>query len=347
MSRAPFPQVANDCPGDVYDLAATWHERKASTTWSDVDQQARQAWLDAAPEHLEASLFMEETSSLMIVAAEAGALDEELRLARQAYARGRRRGEAHRWRLLAASAAGLAVICGAGLGGLMWRSAGGDAASVVYAAEPGRRHVVTLSDGSRAVLDGGGAITVAFTRHGRKLELIRGRAFFDVAHDAARPFEVTGHGHVVRALGTAFEVDLGAGDRPFRVSLLQGKVQVRDAKIARPVELQPGEVLSLDRANRPRIERDDVDRETAWRDGRLELDDETLDAAVADLNEHGGRRIIVRGTAGRLKVTGTFSCDDPETFASAVAILHGLVVRPGADGALVLAWPRDAGEAAD
>lgn len=347
MSLAQFPQAANDALGDVYDLAATWHERKTSSKWSDTDQQALQAWLDAAPEHVEAYLALEDTSDLIALAAGAGALDEELRLARLAYTQGLRRGQAHRWRLLAAGVAGLAVICGAGLGGLMWRSAGRAAAPVVYAAEPGRRHVVTLSDGSRAVLDGGGAITVTFTRHGRKLELTRGRAFFDVAHDSARPFEVAGQGHVVRALGTAFEVDLGAGDKPFRVALLRGKVQVRDAKIAEAVELEPGQVLSLDRANRPRVERDDVDRETAWRDGRLELDDESLDAAVADLNKHGGRRIIVRGGAGRLKVTGTFSSDDPETFASAVAVLHGLVVRQGADGAIVLASPRDAGEAAD
>jgi transmembrane sensor len=284
---------------------------------------------------------------LITGAAEAGALDEALRRARGAYAQGLGRGQAHRWRLLAAGVAVLAVICGAGLGSLMWRSAGRDAAPVVYAAEPGRRQVVILSDGSRAVLDGGGAITVAFTRHGRALDLTRGRAFFDVAHDAARPFEVTGQGHVVRALGTAFEVDLGAAGKPFRVALLRGRVQVRDARIAQAVELEPGQVLSLDRANRPRVERDDVDRETAWRDGRLELDDESLDKAVADLNTHGGRRIIVRGGAGRLKVTGVFSSDDPETFADAVAVLHGLVVRQGAEGAIVLALPRDAGEAAD
>ena len=49
-------------------------------------------------------------------------------------------------------------------------------------------HTVTLADGTRVTLDGATRLEVRLGARRRQVELVRGEAFFDVAHDAARPF---------------------------------------------------------------------------------------------------------------------------------------------------------------
>lgn len=330
--------------GDVYDAAATWHERKAAPGWSAIDDLALTAWLEADPVHAQAFEDMEEVVGLVDAAA-AGGLDLEMARARHALRGGAVQRRRRAIGLVAASLIGAAVLVGgAGLGWRMVQTP----ATVTYAAAPGRAMNIVLADGSRVALDSGAEVRAAIGRRSRELTLTRGRAFFDVAHDASRPFEVMGGGHVVRALGTAFEVDLAAPTAPLRVSLLRGRVRVRDATGGgRPIELSPGQVLVADAAGRERVSSEDVAVATAWRDGRLVLRNETLEAATAQLNRAGGRKVVVTGAARDLRISGAFRGDDPEAFARAVAAVHGLAIGRAVDGAITLSAARDSGATAD
>ena len=61
-------------------------------------------------------------------------------------------------------------------------------------------------DGSTLTLNTGSTVSVRITGSERRVRLTRGEAFFDVAHDPAKPFVViTDHGEV-RVLGTSFGV---------------------------------------------------------------------------------------------------------------------------------------------
>ena len=55
---------------------------------------------------------------------------------------------------------------------------------------PGQRLALSLDDGSVLDLAGDTWVRVRQTPHRRQVELLRGEAFFDVAHAAGRPFEV-------------------------------------------------------------------------------------------------------------------------------------------------------------
>lgn len=338
----------DDDLGDVYDAAATWHERRAGPGWSVADDLALTAWLEADPVHAQAYDDMGEVGGLVDAAAAGGGLDLELARARSALRSGvTRRRSRLAVGLLAASLIGAAVLVGAG--GLVARMVRAPEA-LTYAAALGKPTKVVLADGSRVSLDGGAEVRAAIGRRGREITLTRGRAFFDVAHDASRPFDVKGGGHVVRALGTAFEVDLAAPASSLRVSLLSGRVRVRVRDAAgggRHVELSPGQVLVADATGREQVSTADVAAATSWRDGRLVLHDETLEAATAELNRRGGRKIVVTGAARDLHISGAFRSDDPEAFARAVAALHGLTVGRAAEGAITLSPARDSGAAAD
>jgi transmembrane sensor len=336
-------QPANDL-ADVYDAAATWHERRAAGGWSATDEAALIAWLDADPEHARAYADMAEVVDIVDATGGNGDLAFEMAQARRAFGRGRARRTRRSIGLLAAGVAGAALLLGAG--GWFWSRDG--VTEATYAAAPGRRNAIVLADGSRVALDGGAEIRTRLRRADRRIELTRGRAFFDVAHDPNRPFEVTGGGHVVRALGTAFEVDLAGAGTPYRVALLQGRVRVREAEAgALATELSPGQALVADKAGAERVLATDVAAATAWRAGRLVLRDETLEAAAAELNRRGGRQILVQGAARSLRLSGAYSGDDPQTFARAIAAVHGLSVSQAPDGAIVLSPTRGSGASAD
>lgn len=343
MTSAANTPTNDDVALDVYDAAATWHDRKARPEWRNADEAALVAWLEADPEHARAYADMAEVGEIVDTAAGNDDLAWEMVQARRALSRGRT-GKARRsLGLLAASLVGVAFIAGAG-GWLWWR---GGTTETTYVAAPGHRTMVTLTDSSRVALDGGARIRVTLSRGQRRIDLTRGRAFFEVAHDAKRPFEVFGGGHAVRAVGTAFEVDVAAKAAPFRVALLQGRVQVRDIGEGRATDLSAGQVLVADTAGRERISSTDVAATTAWREGRLALRGETLEAAAEELNRRGGRRIVVEGAARTLRISGSYGGDDPETFARAIATVHGLSMGRATDGAIVLSPGRGSGASAD
>lgn len=344
MTRQPANDLAANDLADVYDVAATWHERRVEPGWSAADEDALVAWLEADPEHARAYADMVEVGDIVDAAGANGELAFEMAQARRAFSQGRAKRARRSIGLLAAGVAGLAVLLGAG--GWLWSHKA--VVEATYAAASGHRTAIVLADGSRVALDNGAEIRARLGKADRRIELARGRAFFDVAHDPDRPFEVTGGGHVVRAIGTAFEVDVASAGVPFRVALLRGRIRVRDAETgARARELSPGQVLVADKAGVERVSSTDVAAATAWREGRLVLRNETLEAAAAELNRRGGRRILVEGAAKALRLSGAYSGDDPQTFARAIAAVHGLTVGQADDGAIVLSLARGSGASAD
>lgn len=85
-----------------------------------------------------------------------------------------------------------------------------------------------LADGTRVWLNSGSSLSypVGFTGNERKVS-ITGEAYFEVAHDAQRPFYVSHKRIAVKVLGTHFNVNTYEDEPDARVTLLAGKVEVR------------------------------------------------------------------------------------------------------------------------
>jgi transmembrane sensor len=191
------------------------------------------------------------------------------------------------------------------------------------------RHV-PLADGSRMILNTETRASVAMKREVRRVRLADGEAWFHVAKDAERPFVVEAGAVRVRAVGTAFSVrrlPRGAevlvnegvveawlvGDDPARTRIAAGQS-------ARVLEGQP---------IRARLtEGDEIDRKLAWRAGKIDLDGETLDDAVAQFNRYNRRKLTVEDTAlGARRLYGVFRAEDPEGFARSAGLSLGVQVR--------------------
>ncbi|WP_168220219.1 FecR family protein [Azospirillum thermophilum] len=107
----------------------------------------------------------------------------------------------------------------------------------------GERRDVVLPDGSRLILDSDSAVALAFTGTERRVALMRGRAYFDVVRDPARPFRVAAGFSTVEVTGTAFTVQ--SDRREDTVFLEHGRVTVsRLDDPGQPVTLAPGDRLT-------------------------------------------------------------------------------------------------------
>lgn len=225
------------------------------------------------------------------------------------------------WRTAAALAAGLSLLVGAGV---LWRSMD-DAA---YATRLGEQQVATLQDGSRIALNTDTQLDVRFDAARRRIELDKGEAMFEVAHDPERPFVVVAGDTRITAIGTVFTVRRTRDD--VVVTLIKGKVAVSQARprvdgsAASPVVLRPGEKLT-EPANGPaRVEPESVEVATAWRRGQTVFRDTPLGSAVTELNRYGGPPIVVDDPRlAALPVSGVFATNAAD-FAEAIAALHGL-----------------------
>lgn len=91
-----------------------------------------------------------------------------------------------------------------------------------------RNDVRRLPDGSVVELKPGAEIAVNYEAAARHVRLVKGEAFFRVAKDPARPFLVETNGIEVRAVGTAFSVQVQPG--AIEVFVKEGAVDVGDRK---------------------------------------------------------------------------------------------------------------------
>ncbi|WP_176593350.1 FecR family protein [Sphingobium sp. EM0848] len=194
----------------------------------------------------------------------------------------------------------------------------GMAGSTRYVTQTGERRQLTLEDRSQVTLDSDSSLEVAFSGSVRRLTLERGRAYFDVAHDRARPFVATAGGHEVIALGTAFEIDHASS--ALSVILVEGKVAVRSG--LDEAFMRAGDRLVYEGSAAPRRDRPDVARLVAWQRGQLIFDNDRLSDAMAQMGRYSSRPMVIADPAlGNRRVSGAFSISEPAAFARSVGVL--------------------------
>jgi transmembrane sensor len=87
---------------------------------------------------------------------------------------------------------------------------------------------LTLSDGTKVWLNAGSVFKYPknFTGKNRMVELVEGRAFFDVVHQTDHPFVVKTKNLNITVLGTSFDVRSYKNEGTTRVSVVTGKVGI-------------------------------------------------------------------------------------------------------------------------
>ena len=197
---------------------------------------------------------------------------------------------------------------------------------------------VPLADRSLASVNTDTRLDVDMTAKIRHIQLVKGEAWFDVAHNPEVPFVVSAGDVRVRAVGTAFSVRRRASGA--EVLVTEGTVEawsVRDG--GRRVRLGVGHEAFVpfagglvDAAYHP----DDVERQLAWRERKIILQHETLGDAADEFNRYNREQIIINDPALRGEtLVGGFEVDKPESFARAVQAAMNVPVAVADDRILI------------
>jgi transmembrane sensor len=202
-----------------------------------------------------------------------------------------------------------------------------------YATGVGEQRTVRLEDGSRVALNTDTRLKVRYSPEGRTIQLLRGQAFFDVAHDPARPFVVEAGGTQVRALGTRFDVRREA--EALQVTLAEGSVQVTPDRSRQAWVLRPDQQLTLTAAGQVSTRAAEADTEASWTTGRLIFEATPLAEAAAEVSRYGDAVTVDPALAGR-PVSGVFHTGDTQAFVAAVSQLFELEARKDDRGAVRL-----------
>jgi transmembrane sensor len=248
-----------------------------------------------------------------------------------------------RWGMTAASLAAVMLVTALGwrvINPLSGTRAPGQAipanAAPSLVAGAGGPSTFVLADGSRVTLAANAALAVAYGGQRRAVRLLRGDAFFSVAHDAARAFTADIGDRTLSDLGTEFDAHLDG--RTLSVTLIKGSVAVRSPGGASPAILTPGERLDASPGQADQISAVDVDSVPSWRIRDLEFHDQPLDAAISAVNRYGGApaRIVDPSVRG-LRVSGQFRTGDPTRFAATLSDIYPLRLTHRADGGVDIA----------
>jgi ferric-dicitrate binding protein FerR (iron transport regulator) len=118
---------------------------------------------------------------------------------------------------------------------------------IAQVSKPGERKSFQLPDGSKVMLNAGSSIKISkdFNHKFREI-LLEGEAFFDVAHNAQKPFIIHTLSMDVKVLGTIFNVKAYTADKIEETSLLSGSVEVTiKNKNNQKIILHPNEKIIL------------------------------------------------------------------------------------------------------
>jgi transmembrane sensor len=231
------------------------------------------------------------------------------------------------WKPLAlAAAAALPVLAG-------WTllQAPADPAPATYETEVGARKLVSLPDGSTIDMNTDSRIRVAYTDRARTIFLDRGEAFFDVAHEAGRPFLVRSEDREIRDIGTRFLVRKTGST--LIAAVKQGQVRIdgnEPGQSGAAVMLSAGDRAVMTGRTTLTVARDMayVDANLAWRDGVLRLDGIELGEAAAQFNRYNRKRLTVVGPQlVAIRIGGVFSPYNLDGFARLLRDAYGLKIR--------------------
>lgn len=237
-------------------------------------------------------------------------------------ARGHRAGQWHRSRrlrrpLFAAALAGVAAVLCLSLALRLWLpEAGTPQIQQLSSGTTAQTHV--LQDGSRIDIDAGTRLSVQVDDERRLAILETGSAYFDIAPDPRRPFELRFPDGTLRVLGTAFEVDGQAGRT--RVSVTHGRVEVagdRDRAV-----LGAAQSISVNAGELSDVEPVDIAQLADWRAGQLSFVDQPLGDVAARLQRYRAAPIRVSPELLDLRVTMSVQTDD---VAAALLALSGVL----------------------
>lgn len=306
------------------DAAARWILRREEDDWSSAEQAQFDAWLEAAPEN-----------RVVLWRLEYGWAKADRLAALRAPPRPRPRPGPPILRLWKPTAAAASIAACIALGVALLPHAGFLTPKAAYTTDIGGRQTVPLSDGTKVELNTGTKLRTAVNTKARAVWLDQGEAYFEVAHDASRPFVVHAGPRTITVLGTKFSVRRD-GDH-VQVAVIEGRVKVEEAAPAQPSSpaiITRGDIVITEGASTLLAAKsvDRVANELSWRQGLLTFDRATLGDAVSEFNRYNRKKLVVTDPeAAAMRIGGSFEAENVQAFTRLLQRGFGLKIEDDGD----------------
>jgi transmembrane sensor len=332
----------------IAEQAGEWFIANQAGSLAEEDSAAFLAWLKASPVHVREYLGVARIAQALsavigkpqvpletfLVQAAASDPDTVVSMPRRVPEQKRLvvRSLSPRAWSIAASLLALAV-------GALWWAHDGELFGIpkTYRTVHGEQSIERLPDGSVLRLDTDSEATVRYSGGERLVELNRGQALFEVAHERYRRFRVAAGNAGAIAVGTQFDVYRKTGAIEFIV--VQGEIAVFTGE---PTWLRNGEglppgVQRVTAGYRLRVDAEatpaqpapvDLGQALGWVQHKIVFEHRPLAEVAAEFNRYGMIPVEIEDEALRvLPVSGMFDAADTESFVAFLQTLPGVRVE--------------------
>jgi len=193
----------------------------------------------------------------------------------------------------------------------------------------GQKSTLLLSDGTKIWLNADSKLTYAknFGASATREVFLQGEAFFEVAHDATKPFIVHTSELDIRVLGTSFNVKSYNEDKKIETTLLEGQVKISKANESpddASLILAPNQKAIFQKATKVMdVEQIQAERSSAWRQDKLVFDETTYGEVITQLERWYDVNITFEGEDDlQCKLTASIENETLEEVLNLLALSH-------------------------
>lgn len=200
-----------------------------------------------------------------------------------------------------------------------------------YSSPLGQKKLITLNDGTKIILNGGSKLTVVSNYNiSRRDVILEGEGYFDVMHNAQKPFTVHTAKINIKDIGTIFNIKAYPSDKTTEASLIKGAVEITlNNKSKSKILLSPNNKLVLlnnhelnvtagkATVKAPFVVRnitkntDGNSAETDWTQNKLTFYDQSFDEIAVQMERWYGVKInIINPAVKEYHYTATFDHED-------------------------------------
>lgn len=228
------------------------------------------------------------------------------------------------WSLAAAAALAFVALT------TLWSTRDGERFGLprTYTTAHGEQSERVLPDGSVLHLNTDSKVTVHYSRRERVVDLDRGEALVQVAHEGERGFRVAAGNAQILAVGTQF--DVYRKSEAVLVTVVEGTVAVYTGPPQlMPTALRVGAGYEVEVRGQVGLPRPvDARAAVAWLKRQIVFDSQPLGEVADEFNRYG--HIVIEiddDTVRALPISGVFDANDIDSFAAFLETLHGVVVQ--------------------
>jgi transmembrane sensor len=185
-----------------------------------------------------------------------------------------------------------------------------------------------LPDGTQLKLNVRSKVAVSYSLNMRKIELQEGEVYIDVAHDTTRPLVVFVKNRFIKAVGTAFNVEL-VNEKNIELTITEGKVifGIVSSSLDENHALLKGTALSRGQQAVLGGVSDIVSAKSAaeiqallsWKQGALIFNEQTLKEVLSEMQRYNDVEFVLKSPdLENIKVTGYFKANNLQQFLAAM-----------------------------